>query len=240
MAILNLDGGGSRGPRFGRPKIWLGIAIIAGVLGIGSTLASTITLNSGTPTEFGQGATRTVYCGGSQESLTITPIAGYSNAAYVPQLGEAADSDTATAYAGSFVMSGFKVSDIPEKCSNIDFIISAYGNGTGSSPLSFLGNAETVNGLAVLWEGSKNYVGAGLPCKNPQTSSSVPGCQGAAVRNNVDGFPSSSNVTVQSNRADEFTVSFGNGLGIPTDSLGRLVIETQDDQITANQAVPLS
>jgi hypothetical protein len=137
-------------------------------------------------------------------------------------------------------MSGFKVSDLPEKCSNIDFIISAYGNGTGSSPLSFLGNAETVNGLAVLWEGSKNYVGVGSPCKNPQTSSSVPGCQGAAVRNNVDGFPSSSNVTVQSNRADEFTVSFGNGLGIPTDSLGRLVIETQDDQITANQAVPLS
>ena len=243
MAILNLDGGGSRGPRFGRPKVWLGIAIIAGVLGIGSTLASTITLNSGTPTEFGQGATRTVYCGGSQESLTITPIAGYSNDAYTPQPGEGLNSDTATAYAGSFVMSGFKVSNIPEKCSNIDFIISAYGNGTNSSPLSFLGNAATVNGLAVLWEGSANFVATGQPCKNPQTSpnTGLLACVGAAVRTNIDGFPQPEFTSVLSNHSDEFTVSFGSGHGIPTDLLGRLVIETQDDQITSGQvAVPLS
>jgi len=234
MAILNLDGGGSRGPRFGRPKIWLGIAIIAGVLGIGSTLASTITLNSGTPTEFGQGATRTVYCGGSQESLTITPIAGYSNASYAPQTGEAADSDTATAYAGSFVMSGFKVSDIPEKCSNIDFIISAYSNGNNTAPLNFLGTGtgiDQANGLAVLWEGDKNDVhpSPGV-CANGKTWTN---CLGAAVRINNEHYSDSSAISVTSSNAVEFKVLFASPYGISTDVLGRLVIETQADQMAS-------
>lgn len=235
MAILNLDGGGSRGPRFGRPKIWLGVAILAGVLGIGSTLASTITLNSGTPTEFGQGATRTVYCGGTQQELTITPIAGYSNDSY----RGTPNTDTATAYAGSFVMTGFKVSHIPENCNNIDFIISGYDNGSSSSPLSLLGSAETVTGLAVLWEGQDNYVSGGAPCKNTNTIAS-PSCSGAAVKINDSHFTNSTFVSVLSNHDNEFTVSFGAGASLPTDQLGRLVIETQADQITLNQSVPLT
>ena len=234
MAILNLDGGSSRGPRFGRPKIWLGVAILAGVLGIGSTLASTITLNSGTPTEFGQGATRTVYCGGTQQELTITPIAGYSNDRYVGDQS----SDTATAYAGSFVMTGFKVSHIPENCNNIDFIISAYDNGATSSPLNFLGsqNSEKVNGLAVLWEGDKNGIqpSPGV-CANGLAWTN---CVGAAVRINNSNYSDSGLVYVRSVDGTEFTVSFGDlsgsFVGIPTDILGRLVIETQADQMASH------
>ena len=58
MSILNLEfnaGSGGRAPRNKRAvKVWVGIGLVAAVLGVGSTLASTITLNNGGATEFGQ------------------------------------------------------------------------------------------------------------------------------------------------------------------------------------------
>lgn len=80
MSILNLNtqnvnrSGGKK-----RLKLWLGAGLLVAVLGIGSTLAANITLNSplGT-TEFGQGVTQTVYCGGDT-SVTVTPLSTYVN-----------------------------------------------------------------------------------------------------------------------------------------------------------------
>ena len=80
MSILNLNAPQGRGP-IGKKKtkIWMGVGLLAAVLGFGSTFAANITLNSpdGT-TEFGQGVAQTVYCGG-EASVTITPISSYSN-----------------------------------------------------------------------------------------------------------------------------------------------------------------
>jgi hypothetical protein len=80
MSILNLNtpqGNRSGGKK--SVKMWLGAGLLVAVLGIGSTLAANITLNSpGGKTEFGQGVTQTVYCGGST-SVTITPISAYQN-----------------------------------------------------------------------------------------------------------------------------------------------------------------
>jgi hypothetical protein len=56
----------------------MGIGLVIAVLGVGSTLASTITINSGQNTEFGQGVERTVYCGGNKQ-ISVTPISGYIN-----------------------------------------------------------------------------------------------------------------------------------------------------------------
>jgi hypothetical protein len=80
MSLLNLNSPAGRGPRGkSSSRAWMGIGLVIAVLGIGSTLAANITLNSpeGT-TEFGQGVTQSVYCGGDQ-SVTITPISSYSN-----------------------------------------------------------------------------------------------------------------------------------------------------------------
>ena len=80
MSILNLNtpqGGNSGGKK--KAKMWMGAGLLAAVLGVGSTLAANITINSPElTTEFGQGVTQTVYCGGDQ-SVTVTPISTYQN-----------------------------------------------------------------------------------------------------------------------------------------------------------------
>ncbi|CAB4554002.1 MAG: hypothetical protein F2589_01645 [Actinobacteria bacterium] len=80
MSILNLNtpqGNRSGGKK--SVKMWLGAGLLVAVLGIGSTLAANITINSPEGnTEFGQGVTQTVYCGGTK-SVTITPISSYKN-----------------------------------------------------------------------------------------------------------------------------------------------------------------
>lgn len=80
MSLLNLNSPAGRGPRGkSSSRAWMGIGLVIAVLGIGSTFASNITLNQpGGTTEFGQGVTQTVYCGGDQ-SVTITPISTYQN-----------------------------------------------------------------------------------------------------------------------------------------------------------------
>jgi hypothetical protein len=51
------------------------------VLGLGSTFAANIQINSNRDSEFGQGLTQTVYCGENDEgeSITVTPISAFVN-----------------------------------------------------------------------------------------------------------------------------------------------------------------
>ena len=116
MSILNLNtpqGNRSGGKK--SVKMWLGAGLLVAVLGIGSTFASNIILNQpGGTTEFGQGVTQTVYCGGDQ-SVTITPISTYVNTVVgLPSGGSdeisftgrfanrySSDSDDFTEYTGS-------------------------------------------------------------------------------------------------------------------------------------------
>ena len=80
MEILNL--GGSHEPS-ARPskkkfKVVLGIGLLAGVLGLGSTLAATINLGTGATVEFGQGISATTAC---DDSVTVVPGSTFKNAA---------------------------------------------------------------------------------------------------------------------------------------------------------------
>jgi hypothetical protein len=78
MEILNL--GGSYEPSARAPKkkfkVLLGVGLLAAVMGMGSTLAASITLSSGNPVEFGQGVAATTACDGT---LTVTPYSTYVN-----------------------------------------------------------------------------------------------------------------------------------------------------------------
>jgi hypothetical protein len=80
MSILNLNTAQGRGPAGKKSlKIWMGVGLLAAVLGFGSTFAANITLNSpGGTTEFGQGVTQSVYCGGNK-SVTVSPFTTYQN-----------------------------------------------------------------------------------------------------------------------------------------------------------------
>ena len=80
MSLLNLNTSAGRSPRGKKSsRTWMGFGLVIAVLGIGSTFASNIILNSpDLTTEFGQGVTETVYCGGDQ-TVTVTPISAYQN-----------------------------------------------------------------------------------------------------------------------------------------------------------------
>jgi hypothetical protein len=82
MSLLNLNISAGRGPRGKKSlKMFMGIGLLVAVLGIGSTLAANITLNSPEGTsEFGQGVTQTIYCGAEEgATVKVTPASAYTN-----------------------------------------------------------------------------------------------------------------------------------------------------------------
>ena len=83
LEILNLGGAGDENipPRLKsrkktKLKIAAGIGSLAAITGLGSTLAASISLNSGQPVEFGQGVATTAACNG-EEDITFTPNSTY-------------------------------------------------------------------------------------------------------------------------------------------------------------------
>jgi hypothetical protein len=93
-------------------KLILGVVILAGAVGIGSTLAASINLNSGGPVEFGQGVAQTIAC---DDEITITPYSTFIN-----QEG-----------GGEYYFSSLRVSGIDsssDKCSGKTFEIKAYSD----------------------------------------------------------------------------------------------------------------
>ena len=91
MSLLNLNSPAGQSPRGKKGlKMWMGAGLVVAVLGIGSTFAANISINQDETTEFGQGQTRTVYCGAydeegqrtdndGEESITVSPISKFVN-----------------------------------------------------------------------------------------------------------------------------------------------------------------
>ena len=78
MEILNLGGLNepSERPSKKKLKVVIGIGVLAGVMGFGSTLAASITLNSGSSVEFGQGVQLVAAC---DSAITVTPTSTFVN-----------------------------------------------------------------------------------------------------------------------------------------------------------------
>lgn len=112
MEILNL--GGSYEPstksRKTKFKVLLGVGLVTVVMGMGSTLASSITLSSGSPIEFGQGVATSTAC---DSAITVTPYSTYVN-------------DTVTA---DFLFSSVALSNVDTStngCAGKTFVLKAY------------------------------------------------------------------------------------------------------------------
>jgi len=110
-------------------KMVLGIGVISGAFALSSTLASNIALNDGGNVEFGQGVAQTTACSNG-ESLMVTPLSSFTN------------SDGG----GAFDFTGVTVSEIPDSCEGVDFVISAY-NTTGDALPIF----NTDSTVATIW-----------------------------------------------------------------------------------------
>jgi len=120
MTILKFDQGkspkGSNGKKF---KVALGIGMVALTVSLGSTLASNISLNSGSNVEFGQGVVQTTAC---DDSINITPTSGFVN----------------SNGGGTFALSTIDVTEVDsttEHCYGKTFTIKGYGETGGALDL---------------------------------------------------------------------------------------------------------
>jgi hypothetical protein len=219
MSILNLGGAGPSSPiKTNSKKIILGIGLIVAVLGVGSTLASTITLGTNNTREFGQGVEKTVFCGGSEQTIQVVPTSEFVNQ-------DEGDS------VGIFTIKSIAVTGIPDNCDGRDFILTAYGS-SGSSendvegesapnpstPISFIDGGDTTL-LNVWWLRT---------CPESLQSCTPPSAALSSTRDSYAGI--NTQVVTITPGLNSFTVNF-NGNGITTDMLSKIVVETQEDVI---------
>ena len=232
MSILNLNGPAGRTPRGKRSvKVWMGIGLVIAVLGVGSTLASTITINGGTNKEFGQGVQRTVYCGGNKQ-ITVTPISSYLNVPEpVPSESPSGESESEsstpapTDLAGTFYLSAIKVSEIPSECSGVDFVFSVYDQNGSQEPIVITSlDGSNISSPTVYW------------FDNPAVDGDTYGGLLSSIR---DSYREASGqmyleISPKTEGKGSFTIKFKAGSQITNaliDQVGRVVIETQNDTI---------
>jgi len=127
MSLLNFDTSSSQ-PKGKKKslKIVIGIGALVGVIALGSTLASSINLNTGKPVEFGQGIAETTAC---DNDITVTPFSTFVN-----ETG-----------AGSYKFTSLKINGInssSDKCDGKTFVIKAYGD---SGIINLFSYADSAN-----------------------------------------------------------------------------------------------
>jgi hypothetical protein len=240
MSILNLNGPSGRAPRSnGAVKVWMGIGLVIAVLGVGSTLASTITINGGTNNEFGQGVQRTVYCGGNKE-ITVTPVSQYLNIAEptaTPSAEPSEDPTPAENTAGSFYLNAIKVSDIPSDCSGVDFVISVYDQQGHQEPI-----AITTYGSVEIKTPTVYWVDTPLVTGPPRVEAAYGGLLSIYRDNNNSenvAYRTNGGVYLKVNQKDgtlgSFEIRFPKGEHALINDVGRIVIETQNDTFGADE-----
>jgi hypothetical protein len=211
MSILDLGNGPTTRSSSGKSKkAILGLGLLVAVLGIGSTLASTISINANQSIEFGQGVQQSVYCGsGERQSITVTPASAFSN------------SET-----GTFGLSAIEISNIPEECSDMNFVIKVYDS-SSPDPKRLAYNNPNGMGLANVWWAS------GCPeaepnCRLNQSLDAV--ADGYALISSSSAFaaPTTGLASVRADSSSTFTVEFLNGR-LPSNDVRKIVIETQED-----------
>jgi hypothetical protein len=127
MEILNLGGLNepSERPSKKKLKVVIGIGVLAGVMGFGSTLAASITLNGGSSVEFGQGVQLVAAC---DSAITVTPTSSFVN-------------DTASAQS-NFRLSTISLTNIGSGCLGKVLRITGYTS-------TETGTAYTVSGTSL-------------------------------------------------------------------------------------------
>jgi hypothetical protein len=239
MSILNLNSPQGRGPRGKKTtKIWMGVGLLAAVLGFGSTFASTITINSANEsTEFGQGVERTVFCGGDSAIIKVVPITAYRN------------KSGSTDPAGIFYLSGIKVSGIPDACDGVNFVLSMYNGTAGSSALPLeTTTARSLTTPTVYWRAgltSANYFAASsnsssfstLTCTDGQSahaSNKISSTYGGILSLDRDKYSNPCSMAYLTVSSQSFQINFKTDALITNSDVAtaaRVVVETQEDSL---------
>ena len=121
MEILKFDNAANpRRKKNNNLKSLAGLATVAAIAVLGSTLAANLSLNSGGAIEFGQGVSVTSACDG--DGITVTPSVRFVNAA-----------GAGTFYLSTIALSGVDLSSTT-KCQGKTFTLNAY-NDSAATPL---------------------------------------------------------------------------------------------------------
>jgi len=239
MEILNLGGSNdSSGPAPKKKfKVLLGVGLLAAVMGMGSTLAASINLSSGSPVEFGQGVAATTAC---DSSLTVTPYSTYVNAA-----------DSAKA---DFLFSSVKISNLDtattdtvngQGCGGRVLVLKAYtdtttaatnyaGGGVLANPL-FLGwkysDAERVTGgVGQSGTGYNTGVSIAIPSTGTTCTILVGGYNNLVMDKNgvscsiTPGAAGAASVSISFGKAENRT--FGAAYGVPSSAVAKVTLES--------------
>lgn len=235
MSILNLNSQPSGAPRGHKAtKIWMGVGLLVAVLGLGSTFAASISLNSNQPTEFGQGVQSTVYCGGTSATLTATPMSTFKNT----------DS--------KFYLTAVQVSGIPKACNGVNFVMSFYGSTLPALNLLTDNSVVKIQTPAVLWLDGTRYFpkgSSGSACQdNPKSSNTYNSSSSYASSSDVSlvgallslsrssyvspcTYASLSNISSDGTYGT-FTINFTQTYVLAYSSdLQKIVVETQNDTL---------
>jgi len=211
MSILDLGNGPSR-PAVGKKstRIFIGFGLLVAVIGIGSTFASTISINANQDIEFGQGVERSVFCGGDAK-ITVTPASTFANSEEL----------------GTFGLTSITVSDIPADCSDRDFVLKVYDNET-ALPLLLSHTSEDSMSIANVWWANG--------CPEDEDGCRVAGLEEgyALVSTSLDGFSLPDNIALIDNTPTSFTVSFLSN-PLSSDDVKKIVVETQNDKYGYDQ-----
>ena len=216
MSILDLGNGPSRPSASGKSKkAILGLGLLVAVLGIGSTLASTISINANQAIEFGQGVQESVFCG-ERKSITVTPVSAFSN------------SET-----GTFGLSEIQVSDIPDDCSDMNFVISIYDS-SSPIPKRLAYSSPSELGLANVWW-TNGCIEDEPRCRLSNSLGMVSDGY-ALVSGAKESYSPTTNLASVSFVPTGFTVTLLNGR-LPSNDVRKIVIETQEDTFGFEQCL---
>lgn len=152
MAPLNIHAEESAAPKRKKNKalkILLGIAALISLPVIGTTLAASISINTGNAIQFGQGVVQATAC---DSGVTVTPTSTFTNASG----------------AGTFKVGTVVITGIADACSTKTFKLTAYGDtgsaltlstGGASSPACLATPTIAAGGNTIASESSNNCVG---------------------------------------------------------------------------------
>jgi len=242
MEILNLGGlneSSAQSPKK-KFKVLLGVGLLAAVMGMGSTLAASITLSSGSPVEFGQGVAATTAC---DSSLTVTPFSTYVNS-----------DDSAKA---DFLFTSVTISNIDTSTTNTTtgvgcggrvLVLKAYTDTTTAGTKYAAGGVLT-NPLYLGWNyASSGYVTGGvtngvqagvgyntgvsiaIPSSGTTCTILVGGLSGSAMDKNgvtctiTAGAPGAASVKIDFGKSTNTT--FGAAYGVPSSAVAKMTLES--------------
>ena len=242
MEILNLGGShDTSGPAPKKKfKVLLGVGLLAAVMGMGSTLAASITLSSGSPVEFGQGVAATTAC---DQSLTVTPYSTYVN--------------STTPEKADFLFSSVTISNLDtattntsngEGCGGRVLVLKAYTD-TTTAGTKYAAGGALANPLYLGWNyASSGYVtggvtnaaqtgdpyntgvSIGIPTSGNTCDLFVGGYSGAKMDKNgvqctiTPGAAGAASVTITFGKSSGQTT--GAGYGVPSSAVAKVTLES--------------